>query len=68
MPSKLPRLNVVMTATMRDWLEAQRLPCESASHVVRRLVDQAMQSSQANCSNSNRPGDAQQAPADPPQP
>jgi Arc/MetJ-type ribon-helix-helix transcriptional regulator len=42
MPSKLPRLNVVMPQSMRDWLEAQRLPCESASHVVRRLINDAM--------------------------
>jgi hypothetical protein len=42
MPSKLPRLNVVMPQAMRDWLDAQRRPCESASHVVRRLIDQAM--------------------------
>ena len=48
MPSKLPRLNVVMTQEMRDWLEAQRRPCESAAHVIRRLVDQAM------CPQQNR--------------
>jgi hypothetical protein len=42
MPSKLPRLNVVMTPAMRQWLEAQRMPCESAAHVVRRILAQAM--------------------------
>jgi hypothetical protein len=42
MPSQLPRLNVVMTQAMRDWLEQQRRPCESAAHVIRRLIDQAM--------------------------
>jgi len=42
MPSKLPRLNVVMTPAMRQWLEGQRLPCESAAHVVRRILTQAM--------------------------
>jgi hypothetical protein len=59
MPSKLPRLNVVMTPAMREWLEAQRMPCESASHVVRRLVDQAMQATPdppANSSNRHRTG------------
>jgi hypothetical protein len=44
MPSKLPRLNVVMTPAMRQWLEDQRLPCESAAHVVRRILAQAMSS------------------------
>lgn len=43
MPSQLPRLNVVMPQSMRDWLEQQRGPCESAAHVIRRLVIQAMQ-------------------------
>lgn len=43
MPSQLPRLNIVMTQSMRDWLEQQRRPCESAAHVVRRLIDEAMQ-------------------------
>jgi hypothetical protein len=28
---------------MRDWIEQQRRPCESAAHVVRRLIDEAMQ-------------------------
>jgi hypothetical protein len=46
MPSKLPRLNVVMTPEMRQWLEDRRGPCESAAHVVRRIVAQAMQSTQ----------------------
>ncbi len=45
MPSKLPRLNVVMPQAMRDWLDAQRLPCESAAHVVRRLIAEAMKAS-----------------------
>lgn len=45
MPSQLPRLNVVMPQTMRDWLEQQRRPCESTAHVVRRLIDEAMQRS-----------------------
>lgn len=45
MPSQLPRLNVVMPQAMRDWLEQQRSPCESAAHVVRRLIDEAMQRS-----------------------
>jgi hypothetical protein len=44
MPSQLPRLNLVMTPDMRQWIEAQRQPCESAAHVVRRLIVQAMQS------------------------
>jgi hypothetical protein len=44
MPSQLPRLNLVMTPEMRQWIEAQRQPCESAAHVVRRLIVQAMQS------------------------
>lgn len=42
MPSTLPRLNLVMTAEMRQWLDDQRQPCESAAHVVRRLILQAM--------------------------
>jgi hypothetical protein len=42
MPSKLPRLNVVMTPAMRQWLEDQRQPCESAAHVVRRIVAGSM--------------------------
>lgn len=42
MPSTLPRLNLVMTPEMRQWLEGQRQPCESASHVIRRLILQAM--------------------------
>ena len=42
MPSQLPRLNVVMTPAMRQWLEHQRMPCESAAHVVRRLIAAAM--------------------------
>lgn len=42
MPSQLPRLNVVMTPAMRQWLEDQRMPCESAAHVVRRLIAAAM--------------------------
>lgn len=42
MPSQLPRLNVVMSPAMRDWLEAQRQPCESAAHVIRRLILDAM--------------------------
>jgi hypothetical protein len=42
MPSQLPRLNVVMPQIMRDWLEQQRRPCESAAHVIRRLIDEAM--------------------------
>lgn len=42
MPSSLPRLNVVMSQAMREWLEQQRRPCESAAHVVRRLIDEAM--------------------------
>jgi hypothetical protein len=42
MPSKLPRLNVVMTPEMRQWLEEQRQPCESAAHVVRRIVAGSM--------------------------
>jgi Arc/MetJ-type ribon-helix-helix transcriptional regulator len=42
MPSNLPRLNVVMPQYMRDWIEAQRLPGESASQAVRRLIAQAM--------------------------
>lgn len=45
MPSQLPRLNVVMPQVMRDWLNQQRRPCESASHVIRRLIDEAMQRS-----------------------
>jgi hypothetical protein len=45
MPSKLPRLNVVMPANMREWLDRQRQPCESASQVVRRLIAEAMQRS-----------------------
>ena len=45
MPSQLPRLNVVMPQSMRDWLNQQRRPCESAAHVVRRLIDDAMQAS-----------------------
>jgi hypothetical protein len=44
MPSHLPRLNVVMTPEMRQWLDSQRMPCESAAHVVRRLITQAMHS------------------------
>jgi hypothetical protein len=44
MPSQLPRLNVVMPPSMRQWLEDQRLPCESAAHVVRRLIAKAMDS------------------------
>jgi hypothetical protein len=51
MPSTLPRLNLVMTAEMRRWLDDQRQPCESASHVVRRLILHAMQAEQAS-----RPG------------
>jgi hypothetical protein len=43
MPSNLPRLNVVMAPAMRQWLEDQRQPCESAAHVVRRLITQAME-------------------------
>lgn len=42
MPSKLPRLNVVMMPEMRQWLEDQRQPCESAAHVVRRIIANAM--------------------------
>lgn len=42
MPSQLPRINVVMTQEMRQWLDDQRMPCESAAHVVRRLITQAM--------------------------
>lgn len=45
MPSNLPRLNVVMTPAMRQWLEDQRQPCESAAHVVRRLIAQGMATS-----------------------
>ena len=45
MPSTLPRLNVVMSPAMRLWLDEQRRPCESASHVVRRLIDEAMRKS-----------------------
>lgn len=45
MPSKLPRLNVVMPAHMREWLDQQRQPCESASQVLRRLIAEAMQRS-----------------------
>ena len=45
MPSQLPRLNVVMPRAMREWLDQQRKPCESASQVVRRLIDDAMQAS-----------------------
>lgn len=43
MPSKHPRLNVVMTPEMRQWVQDQRLPLESASEVVRRLILEAMQ-------------------------
>lgn len=43
MPSTLPRLNMVMTPEMRQWLNDQRQPCESASHVVRRLILHAME-------------------------
>jgi hypothetical protein len=42
MPSDLPRLNVVMTPAMRQWLEEQRQPCESAAHVVRLIIAKAM--------------------------
>ena len=42
MPSQLPRLNVVMPPSMRQWLDDQRLPCESAAHVVRRIIANAM--------------------------
>lgn len=45
MPSHLPRLNVVMPQAMREWLDQQRQPCESASQVVRRLIHEAMQRS-----------------------
>jgi hypothetical protein len=44
MASQLPRLNLVMTPEMRQWIEDQRQPCESAAHVVRRLITQAMRS------------------------
>jgi len=42
MPSKLPRLNVVLPAQMRDWLETQRLPCESTAAVIRRILHEYM--------------------------
>ena len=42
MASSLPRLNIVVSTEMRQWVEAQRLPCQSASDVVRRLILQAM--------------------------
>lgn len=42
MPSELPRVNVSMTPEMKAWVDRQRLPCESAASVVRRLIDAAM--------------------------
>ena len=48
MPSKLPRLNVVLPADMRDWLESQRLPCESAAAVIRRILHEQMKKHEAS--------------------
>lgn len=42
MPSDLPRVNVVMPKDMKDWIDSQRLPCESSSGVIRRLLSQLM--------------------------
>jgi len=44
MPSNLPRLNVVLPPEMREWLETQRLPCESAAAVIRRILHEYMKS------------------------
>ena len=43
MPSELPRVSVVMPKDMRDWIEQQRQPCESAAQVIRRVLYRAMQ-------------------------
>lgn len=48
MPSKLPRLNVVLPAEMRDWLEKQRLPCESSAAVIRRILHEQMNQNEKN--------------------
>jgi hypothetical protein len=32
-----------MSKEMRDWIEKERQPCESAAQVVRRVLYQAMQ-------------------------
>ena len=43
MPSTLPRLNVLMTPEMLQWLQARRKPCESTASVVRELIIEAME-------------------------
>ena len=43
MPSELPRVSVVMPPSMREWIEQQRQPCESAAQVIRRVIHEAMQ-------------------------
>ncbi len=43
MPSKLPRLNVVMDHTLRDWIEKSRRPTESAAAFIRRVLHERLE-------------------------
>ena len=43
MPSKLPRLNVVMDQSLRDWIDRSRRPTESAAAFIRRVLHDLME-------------------------